>query len=709
MSDMQKVLIPTLQEVMPGAPHRFCVLHLWKNFTKQWKSKELKGIMWQWEKPTTVAEFEGHMTYLKTINCQAWEYLNKWPKEAWTKAHFSTIPNVDNICNNTCEVFNSKILQYRCKLILTMLEEIRCYIMRRWLPIRLNFLETLDYYYKRLEKEIHFPNQWTPIWCGMPCRHAITTISHKGGKPEDMCHEWLSIEAYNKIYHHFIEPAQGPQYWAQVQHAQPIPPHKKVQRGRPKKNRRRSIDEDNVIGHRLKRKLHDFTCGRCGQTHHNIRSCKNIGVPIRPKKYVAPPTSNEDDDLLAQDEQALNEAEEAAAHVQEGPVEINLSQLNLSQDSDMKFMVLATIVPLVAKNKLNITRLKQRKVADKDDAESKKLAEYNSICFPTRQQGNNNLIFPKLELYYVMEKGRTVVVSALQFACTDDVSTNIATAERLIRAAHKQGANIILIQELFEGYYFCQAQRVDFFQRAKPHKDHPTILRMQKLAKELGVVIPVSFFEEANNAHYNSIAIIDSDGTDLGIYRKSHIPDGPGYEEKFYFNPGDTGFKCNIEAFAEQVFQTKFAKIGVAICWDQWFPEAARAMVLQGAEILFYPTAIGSEPHDGSIDSRDHWKRVMQGHAGANLVPLVASNRIGKEIIETEHGKTEITFYGNSFIAGPTGEIVSVADDKEEAVLIAQFDLDKIKSTRHCWGVFRDRRPDLYKVLLTLDGNNPVQ
>ncbi|KAJ7001811.1 N-carbamoylputrescine amidase [Populus alba x Populus x berolinensis] len=221
---------------------------------------------------------------------------------------------------------------------------------------------------------------------------------------------------------------------------------------------------------------------------------------------------------------------------------------------------------------------------------------------------------------------------------------------------------------------------------------------MQKLAKELGVVIPVSFFEEANNAHYNSIAMIDADGADLGLYRKSHIPDGPGYQEKFYFNPGDTGFR---------VFQTKFAKIGIAICWDQWFPEAARAMVLQGAEILLYPTAIGSEPQDQGLDSRDHWKRVMQGHAGANLVPLVASNRIGKEIIQTEHGNSEITFYGNSFIAGPTGEIVAAADDKEEAVLVAKFDLEKIKSKRHGWGVFRDRRPDLYKVLLTLDGSNP--
>ncbi|XP_041993367.1 N-carbamoylputrescine amidase [Salvia splendens] len=296
-----------------------------------------------------------------------------------------------------------------------------------------------------------------------------------------------------------------------------------------------------------------------------------------------------------------------------------------------------------------------------------------------------------------MAKSRIVTVSALQFACTDDVLTNVETAERLVRAAHKKGANIILIQELFEIYYFCQAQKEDFFHRAKPRKEHPTILRMQKLAKELGVVIPVSFFEEANNAHYNSVVVIDADGTELGLYRKSHIPDGPGYQEKFYFNPGDTGFKA---------FQTKFAKIGVGICWDQWFPEAARAMVLQGAEILFYPTAIGSEPQDDGLDSRDHWKRVMQGHAGANLVPLVASNRIGKEIIDTEHGKSEITFYGNSFIAGPTGELIANADDKDEAILVAEFDLDKIKSKRHSWGIFRDRRPDLYKVLLTLDGSN---
>ncbi|MBA0615384.1 hypothetical protein Godav_015527 [Gossypium davidsonii] len=226
---------------------------------------------------------------------------------------------------------------------------------------------------------------------------------------------------------------------------------------------------------------------------------------------------------------------------------------------------------------------------------------------------------------------------------------------------------------------------------------------MQELAKELGVVLPVSFFEEANNAHYNSVAIIDADGTDLGLYRKSHIPDGPGYQEKFYFNPGDTGFKVVSVLGLECVGNINYLQ--KSICWDQWFPEAARAMALQGAEILFYPTAIGSEPQDEGLDSCEHWQRVMQGHAGANVVPLVASNRIGKEIIETEHGKSQITFYGNSFIAGPTGEIVAAANDKDEAVLIAQFDLDKIKSKRSCWGVFRDRRPDLYKVLLTSDGS----
>ncbi|KAH9541038.1 hypothetical protein CY35_14G038700 [Sphagnum magellanicum] len=290
---------------------------------------------------------------------------------------------------------------------------------------------------------------------------------------------------------------------------------------------------------------------------------------------------------------------------------------------------------------------------------------------------------------------RIVAVAALQFTCTDDVDTNVAKAEKMVREAHSKGANIVLIQELFEGYYFCQAQREDFFARARPREGHPTIQRMQRLAKELGVVIPVSFFEEANNAHYNSIVLIDADGTDLGLYRKSHIPDGPGYQEKFYFNPGDTGFK---------VFKTKFATIGIGICWDQWFPEMARALVLMGAEVLFYPTAIGTEPHDAGLDSSAHWRRVMQGHAGANVVPLVASNRVGQEVIQTEHGPSKITFYGTSFIAGATGEIVQSADGKSDTVLVAKFDLNQIKVKRHSWGVFRDRRPELYKALLTLDG-----
>jgi N-carbamoylputrescine amidase len=214
---------------------------------------------------------------------------------------------------------------------------------------------------------------------------------------------------------------------------------------------------------------------------------------------------------------------------------------------------------------------------------------------------------------------------------------------------------------------------------------------MAALAKELGVVLPVSFFERANNAYYNSVAIIDADGRQLGLYRKSHIPDGVGYQEKFYFNPGDTGF---------QAWSTAHGRIGVGICWDQWFPECARSMALQGAEVLLYPTAIGSEPLDATLDSRAHWRRVMQGHAGANLMPVVASNRIGREQGET----FAMTFYGNSFIAGAAGELIETADDPEEAVLVASFDLDELRARRAAWGLFRDRRPELYRDLLTADG-----
>ena len=214
---------------------------------------------------------------------------------------------------------------------------------------------------------------------------------------------------------------------------------------------------------------------------------------------------------------------------------------------------------------------------------------------------------------------------------------------------------------------------------------------MSEVAAELGVVLPVSFFERANNAYYNSVAMVDADGRVLGVYRKTHIPDGPGYQEKYYFNPGDTGF---------QVYSTRYARVGCAICWDQWFPESARVMALKGAEVLLYPTAIGSEPQDASLDSRDHWTRVMQGHAGANLVPLVASNRVGREEAES----CGIMFYGSSFIAGPRGELVAQADRESRTVLTATFDLDRLALQRASWGVFRDRRPEHYAPLLTLDG-----
>ncbi|QJE72169.1 N-carbamoylputrescine amidase [Aerophototrophica crusticola] len=286
---------------------------------------------------------------------------------------------------------------------------------------------------------------------------------------------------------------------------------------------------------------------------------------------------------------------------------------------------------------------------------------------------------------------RQVTVAATQFACGWDREANLAKAEEMVRRAHARGANIILLQELFETPYFCKEQKAELFDLAAPAEGNPVLARMSALARELSVVLPVSFFERANNACYNSLGTIDADGTVLGIYRKSHIPDGPGYQEKYYFNPGDTGF---------QVYQTRYARIGTAICWDQWFPESARVMALKGAELLFYPTAIGSEPHDDSIDSRDHWQRVMQGHAGANLLPLVASNRIGRE----DEQSCGITFYGSSFIAGPKGEKVAEAGRDEEAVLTATFDLDAVARTRTAWGVFRDRRPELYGPLLTLDG-----
>lgn len=286
---------------------------------------------------------------------------------------------------------------------------------------------------------------------------------------------------------------------------------------------------------------------------------------------------------------------------------------------------------------------------------------------------------------------RPVTVAATQMSCGWDLDANLARADALVREAAAKGAQIILIQELFERCYFCQKQKEAYMAFATPLEENPAVTHFQAVAAELKVVLPISFYERANNALYNTVAIIDADGSNLGIYRKTHIPDGPGYCEKFYFTPGDTGFK---------VWDTAYARIGVGICWDQWFPETARAMALMGAELLFYPTAIGSEPQDNSIDSRDHWQITQQGQAAANLTPYIASNRTG---VEAE-GEQTITFYGSSFIANELGEKVAEFDRTGEGVLVHTFDLDAVAGTRRAWGVFRDRRPDLYGPLLTRDG-----
>jgi N-carbamoylputrescine amidase len=284
-----------------------------------------------------------------------------------------------------------------------------------------------------------------------------------------------------------------------------------------------------------------------------------------------------------------------------------------------------------------------------------------------------------------------VTVAATQFACTDDRAHNLHTAERVVREAHARGAQLICLQELFETPYFCKDHDTKYFDLALPIADNPAVQRLQVVARELQVVLPVSVFERAGNVFYNSIAMIDADGSLMGVYRKSHIPESPGYHEKFYFTPGDTGFK---------VWPTRYGTIGVGICWDQWFPESARAMALLGAEVLLYPTAIGAEPQDPTIDSQPHWQRTMQGHAAANIMPVIASNRIG-----VEHGNQwAVRYYGSSFIADHTGEVIEQADRVTESILTASFDLDAIREYRRAWGVFRDRRPELYGMLLGLDG-----
>ncbi|MCU6731253.1 N-carbamoyl-D-amino acid hydrolase [uncultured Coprococcus sp.] len=281
---------------------------------------------------------------------------------------------------------------------------------------------------------------------------------------------------------------------------------------------------------------------------------------------------------------------------------------------------------------------------------------------------------------------RKVKVAATQMSCSWNREEVLDKAEKLVRKAAAEGANIILLQELFETPYFCQKQKFEYFDLAKPLSENAAVKRFTEVAKELQVVLPISFYEKAGNTAFNTIAIIDADGTILGTYRKTHIPDGLPYAEKFYFTPGDTGFK---------VWKTKYADIGVGICWDQWFPEAARSMALLGAELLFYPTAIGSEP-TLNVDSKSHWQHAMQGHAAANIMPVIASNRIGTETDD----ESSMTFYGSSFIADQTGTIVEEADRETESVLVHEFDLDAIAQMRREWGVFRDRRPEMYGTLM---------
>lgn len=276
-----------------------------------------------------------------------------------------------------------------------------------------------------------------------------------------------------------------------------------------------------------------------------------------------------------------------------------------------------------------------------------------------------------------------ITVAALQLAFSNAIDANIANVSRLVREAAGQGAQVILPPELFEGEYFCRVEDEGLFANAAPVTEHKAVLAMQALARELQVTIPTSFFEADGPHHYNSLAMIGPDGAVQGVYRKSHIPDGPGYEEKFYFRPGNTGFKVWQGPPAAPA-----AKLGIGVCWDQWYPETARAMMLMGAELLFYPTAIGSEPHDTSLDTARLWRRAMVGHAVSNVVPVIAANRVG-----TEHGQT---FYGTSFIADERGDILAELDREEEGVIVATLDIDRVKRHRAAFGFFRDRRPELY-------------
>lgn len=286
---------------------------------------------------------------------------------------------------------------------------------------------------------------------------------------------------------------------------------------------------------------------------------------------------------------------------------------------------------------------------------------------------------------------RQIKVAAVQMGCSASIEDNIKKADKMVKEAASLGANVILLPELFESLYFCQVEDYEYYNLATEVSANRAVRHFSGLAQDLKVVLPISFYERKNQAYYNSVAVIDADGSILGVYRKTHIPTGPGYQEKFYFNPGDTGFR---------VWKTRYGRLGVGICWDQWFPETARSMALMGAEMLLFPTAIGSEPDDPGVDSQQHWQICMQGHAAANVIPLVVANRVGTETI----GSSSLTFYGSSFIADHTGKIMAQADRHTETVITAEFDLEAVENHRIYWNVFRDRRPEMYKALLTNDG-----
>ena len=285
---------------------------------------------------------------------------------------------------------------------------------------------------------------------------------------------------------------------------------------------------------------------------------------------------------------------------------------------------------------------------------------------------------------------REVTAAAVQMRCCDDVKKNIERGERLVRQAAKEGANVILLPELFERPYFCQERRYEFYEYAKPVEENQAVKHFAGIAAELKVVLPISFYEQSGNTMFNSVAVLDGDGTNLGVYRKTHIPDDHYYQEKFYFTPGDTGFR---------VFDTRYGKIGIGICWDQWFPETARCLTLQGAEMILYPTAIGSEPIL-ECDSMEHWRRCMQGHAASNIIPVIAANRVGVEPVApcTENGNqsSSLKFYGSSFITDNAGAVIASMGREEEGVIRASFDLDQMWADRRNWGLFRDRRPRMY-------------